>query len=211
MAFKKTILNQKGFSIVEMLVTIAIISLILGVVIFNQGDFTDQFNLSTTASDLELQIRQAQVFGVSVREFTPASNEFNSAYGVSLSDLTPNSKSYYISFADRGTKNGIYDGDSTCPIGGSSECLSKIVLTRGIQINQICALMGNSQSQCAPSIGRADITFNRPDPSAHIATFNSAGNQNNLDGLIGVRIDLISTGGKIKSVFVYTSGQIATQ
>ncbi len=209
MVFKKILNSKRGFSVTELLISIAIISLILAVVVLNQGDFTDQFSLTTNANDLELLIRQAQVFGVSVREFTPASNEFTSAYGVSLSTVTTGFQSIYVSFADRGTKNGIYDGDIACTTGGSSECIKKFTFTRGIKINQICALKANSQADCAPIVGRTDITFNRPDPAASITTFNSQGNQNNIGGVIGVRIELVSPKGKLKSVYVYTTGQIS--
>jgi len=209
MAFRNILKKEKGFSIIEMLISIAIISLIMAVVVLNQGDFTDQFSLTTTANDLEMQIRQAQVFGVSVREFSPASGEFTSAYGVSVNTVNSDYQSVYIAFADRGVKNGTYDGDISCAVGGLSECVKKVTLTRGIKINQVCALKSNSQADCAPIVGRADITFNRPDPAANFVLFNSAGNQNNIANVIGVRIELISPKGKLKSVTVYTTGQIS--
>ncbi|MFZ3019970.1 MAG: prepilin-type N-terminal cleavage/methylation domain-containing protein [Minisyncoccia bacterium] len=208
MVFKK-FKKESGFSIIEMLISIAIISLIMAVVVLNQGDFTDQFSLTTSANDLELQIRQAQVFGVSVREFSPSSNEFDSGYGVSLSTISTDYEKVYIAFADRGTKNGAYDGDINCTVGGSSECIKKVTFSRGVKINQVCALKLNNQEDCAPIVGRADITFNRPDPAALIETFDSQGNQNAISGVIGVRIELMSPKGKLKSIYVYTNGQIS--
>ncbi len=199
-----------GFSLLEMLISIAIISLILAVVVLNQGDFTDQFSLSTNASDLELQIRQAQVYGVSVKEFAPSSNDFTSHYGVSTSAMQ-GSASYFIFFGDRGAQNGIYDGDASCVVGGASECIAKFSFTRGVKVNQVCALKLNSQAECAPEVGRADITFNRPEPAANFSLFNSQGNQNNIGQVIGVRIELISLKGRTKSVYVYSTGQISVQ
>ncbi len=203
--FRKT----SGFSLMEMLVSIAIVALIMAVVVLNQGDFTDSFNLSTNINDLELQIRQEQVFGISVKEFE---NEFSSAYGVSLSTFSEEEKLFYIVFADRtisGSKNGIYDSGSSCVVGGSSECIKSNPLTRGVKINKICALNEVNPTTCSEIVGRADITFNRPYPNAKISFFDSSGLLITVSNAVGVQIELISPQGKLKSVKVYTSGQLS--
>lgn len=201
--------NNRGFSLMEMMVSIAIVALIMAVVVLNQGDFTDSFNLSTNTNDLELQIRQEQVFGISVKEFE---NEFSSAYGVSLSTLSEEEKFAYIVFADRasgGVKNGTYDSGFSCVTGGSSECIKSNPLTRGVKINKICTLSETDPTVCDEIVGRADITFNRPDPNAKITFFDSSGLVITVSDAIGVQIELISPQGKLKSVKVYTSGQLS--
>ncbi len=193
----------------EMMVSIAIVALIMAVVVLNQGDFTDSFNLSTNTNDLELQIRQEQVFGISVKEFE---NEFSSAYGVSLSALAEEEKFAYIVFADRtfgGVKNGTYDSGFSCVIDSSSECIKSIPLTRGVKINKICTLSSIDPTVCDEIVGRADITFNRPYPNAKISFFDSSGLLITVTEAIGVKIELISPQGKLKSVKVYTSGQLS--
>ncbi len=211
MFFNKLIKEDRGFSLMEMMVSIAIVSLILAVVVFNQGDFIDNFSLSTNANDLELQIRQAQVYGVSVKEFTPSSNEFTSSYGVSLNVVSAEAKLSYIFFGDRGTKNGDYDSGLTCPTDSSSECLKEIFLTRGVEINRICVIKENGQADCAPSLGRVDITFNRPDPGAVLSLFNSQGNPVGISNIIGVNVELVSPKGSNKEINIYTTGQISIQ
>src|SRR3989344_112201 len=200
--------NIRGFSIVEMLVSIAVVALILAVVVINQGDFTDTFSLGTNASDFELQVRQAQIYGVAVKEFTPSSNEFTSPYGVSVNIAPGGGNSFYITFADR-NKNDDYDGGSSCVVGGESECINRFNFTRNVVINQVCALKPNSQADCAPLVGRADITFIRPDPTAHLSLFNSVGNPTSITNVIGVKVEFLSPKGKTKSVYIYTTGQIS--
>ena len=121
-------LFSAGFTLIELMVSVAVIALVTAVIVYNQGDFSDKISLVNTASDIELQIREAQVYGVSVREFQPSSNEFNFAYGVSINlnafagTLGPTS---YVSFIDRVTKDARYATPAqweTWTVGGASEC-----------------------------------------------------------------------------------------
>ncbi len=207
----KYLSKNKGFSIIEMIVSIGIVSMILAVIVFNQGDFNDRLSLSTNANDLELYFRQAQIYGISVKEFSPASGEFTSPYGISVNKVTGNDGTFFTLFADRGVPNGIYDGDSTCSQDIGSECIKSVVFSRGITIEEICAEKPNGEAECAPNVGRADITFVRPNPAANVILFNQPGNLVNIGNVIAVRIRLLSPKGNRASVYVYTTGQISIQ
>ncbi len=208
MAFKKINLSR-GFSLIEMMISIAIIAIIFAVILFNQGDFIDRFSLATNAGDLELQIRQSQVYGVAVKEFSPSGSEFSAAYGISVSRVSTGDETFYISFADRGAQNGWYDGGPTCVVGGSSECIMRVNLTRGVVISRICALKTNGSQECAPIVGRVDISFIRPDPAARIQFFNPAGQPIGISDREGVLIEFLSPLGNKREIRVYTTGQIS--
>ncbi len=208
---KRASASSRGFTLVEMIITLGIAGMIFAVVLFNQGDFIDRFALSSAATDFELMVRQAQVFGVSVREFSPSSSEFQIAYGVSviLSSLVSGGDSFAISFADRGARNGFYDGTATCVVDSSSECLQRFNFERGIRISNICFIPHSGPEQCG-GVARTDITFNRPDPAARIVLIDGASEIIPMP-IKGVRIEFESPRGNKRSVVVFITGQISLQ
>lgn len=208
----KSVADKKGFTLVELLVSVAIIGVITSVVVFNQQDFTDQVALSNTMSEISLQIREAQTYGVSVREFNTGTQEFNLGYGVSFNiNNTPGlSNSSYIYFADRPStsNNGTFDTPGSCLPGPSSECLSRVYLTRGNTITQLCALL--SDNTC-PTVARLDISFFRPYPNARIIFFNNAGTIVPFPTAQAGKIEITTPSGKVQNIVVYTTGQIAIE
>src|SRR6266481_8758790 len=83
--------SRRGFTLVELLVTIGITLVILGTLVFNQSHYSDSAALKNLADTIGLTVRQAQVYGVSVKEFNTGSNNFSSAYGVDFNSATPTS------------------------------------------------------------------------------------------------------------------------
>ncbi len=198
-----------GFTLIELLVSVSIIGLITTVVVFNQGDLSDQISLSNVVNDLDLQIREAQTYGISVRERTPSSNDFNISYGVDFNILGINSPTNvaYYSFADSGSKNGYFDTFGTCTTGG--ECVIRNNISRGNTISQLCVVTSTGTETCG--LGRLAISFTRPNPVARIVFFNSSGSPVTYSNHRGARVQMTSPKGKVKSIIVYTTGQVSVQ
>lgn len=212
---KKKSVSLQGFTLVELLVSLGIIAMITSVVVYNQNAFTDDVALMNTASEIALQIREAQTYGVSVREFSPGTQEFDVAYGVSFTITSGGaSNNSYIYFADRNLPSGPQDGYYTsavagaCQPGSTSECLGRLYISRGNTIFNLCAIL--SGGNCT-TLDRADITFLRPYPNARFALFNNGGLPYSPASLQGVRITLRSPGGKTTNINVYTTGQVSIQ
>lgn len=193
----------------EVLVSMGIIVAMLSVVLPSQTTYTGRAALNNAADNIYLSIREAQVYGVGVKEFTPGSVEFAVSYGVSFNTTSSGSRDAYISFADRGVLNQKYDSGWSCPIGGSSECISKTTLNGVITIGDICYIRNNGTESCV--VNGVDITFKRPDTKAVIQFFNSAGNPMPVPNLKGAKIELIAPDGQIRTILVYTTGQISVQ
>ncbi|MDP3763111.1 MAG: type II secretion system protein [bacterium] len=203
-------LNQ-GFTIIELLVSIGIVAVILTVVISNQSVYTDNIALTNLADDIGLTISQTQAYGIGVKELSPGSSNFNASFGVTLSLLGSGSNSAYLSFADR-NGNEVYDGDWSCPIGGVSECLRKIMISRGNYIDELCRIRNNPNNPYQCNIGRIDISFTRPSLEARIKFFNQGGNPIDDDpDFIGARVSVRSPGGAGRSILIYYTGQISVQ
>lgn len=201
--------RKRGFTLIELLVSLTIMLVILTVVILNQSTYTERAALINLADEIGSTVSQAQVYGIAVRELSAGSENFSSSYGLAFSLLGSGSNSAYLFFADR---NGdtFYNGDWTCPLGGSSECLEKTDMQRGNYIESICAVRSSGGDECSTA-KRVDITFLRPHTEAQIVFFNSEGQRWSPPNTLGVKINLKSPSGLAKYVAVYESGQISVQ
>ena len=195
-----------GFTLIELLVSISIVSVILTVVVLNQSTYTDGAALTNLADEISSTISQAQAYGIGVKEVSAGSSEFNASYGLAFSLLGSGSNTAYIYFADL-NGNKIYTGNWSCD---TAECLSKVNITRGNVIADICVIKTSGSDQCN-SAERADVSFARPNTEAQIKLFNNGGQPLNESNLKGIRIELKSPRGLTRSVTVYTTGQISTQ
>ncbi|OHA89248.1 MAG: hypothetical protein A3C70_00165 [Candidatus Zambryskibacteria bacterium RIFCSPHIGHO2_02_FULL_43_14] len=185
-------------------------SVILTIIVFNQSTYTDSTALTNLADEISSTISQTQVYGIAVKEFS--TDNFNASYGLSFSILSGSnegSNSAYLYFADRdGDKK--YDGDWSCSTGGASECLSRIDITRGNVIEDLCIVRNNGADQCNVA-KRVDISFARPSIEAQIKVFNSGGNEISASNDKGIKIKLVSSHGATRSVTVYKTGQVSVQ
>jgi prepilin-type N-terminal cleavage/methylation domain-containing protein len=158
MIFRKKV--SSGFTLIELLVTISIFVILTGVVIFNQGKFNSTVLLTNLAYDTALTIRQAQTYGINVKEF--GDSDFI-PYGVHF-DKNEAPKSFIL-FADVGYKT---DTSSAHPYAGTDlsacqtnfGCVNRYTIQRG---NYISDLVVNGNS-----VGSLDIVFKRPNPDAII-------------------------------------------
>ncbi|MBI1974667.1 MAG: prepilin-type N-terminal cleavage/methylation domain-containing protein [Candidatus Zambryskibacteria bacterium] len=182
--------KNTGFSLVELIVSIGIASIILTAIISNQSSYSDSIALSNLADDISLSLSQAQTYGAAVREAGSGSANFSAAYGLSF---TLSSNKAYVYFTD-------LDGDK---IYDAEENLSQINISRDNYIADICAVKSSSPEDCG--IERVDITFIRPKTEPQLVFSNP------IENVIGAKITLKSPAGRVKSVIVYTSGQITVQ
>lgn len=135
----------KGFSLAEMLISVAIIGLITAVIMARYDEFDDSVTLQNIAYEVALAAREAQVLGVSVRG---VADSFGSAFGIHF-ELS----NTYVIFQDL-DDDGVYD---------DGEEVTVSTLQGGMVINDLCA-----DADC--TITELDITFERPNPDANIIT-----------------------------------------
>ena len=97
--------HYQGFTLIELLVTISIFIIVTSVAVFNNNQFNSSILLTDLGYQIALSVRQAQVYGITVK--APASCvvgssscSFTSGYGI---DFNINSKTSYILFEDKET------------------------------------------------------------------------------------------------------------
>jgi len=208
----------------ELLVSIAIMAIITAVVASNESQFGSGATLKNISNNLSLSLRQAQIYGISVKEFSPGSyqaysiNSFNAGYGVSFNlNASPGGdNTAYIFFADRkpaapptANPDGLYGSGVSCPIFGSgnppSECIDKTALTQGHTISALCTVRSGVED-CENT--RLDVSFIRPAVEAKII-FNA-----DIPGSASLNlacVEISAPDGKRNAVVVYTTGQISVR
>lgn len=194
--------KRRGFTVIELLVSIAIMVIISTIVASSQSRYTSGASLKNVANDIGLSLRQAQIYGISVKELGAGTEVFTSGYGLAFNiESAPSGDDKgFIFFADENS-DGVYDEGWECPI--NSECLDKTVLTAGNVISDLCIIVGENED-CG-NITDLNISFVRPAIEAKI--YYNGG----MTGVTGARIELTSLNGEENTITVYTTGQISVK
>ncbi len=203
--------KKSGFTLIELMAVLVIFVALTGVVMNSQKSFDGTILLNNLAYDIALSVRQAQTYGVNVREFstTTTSSAF-SGYGIRFDPNNDNK--HYILFADVYNNNyfNISNSDPACP-KNDLQCVERYALTRGSFISSVC--VGLSVSDCYPPTGAdtdksVSIVFRRPNPNATIMVGSSGATCTNNKPCQFAKIVISSSGGQTKSIIVTALGQI---
>jgi prepilin-type N-terminal cleavage/methylation domain-containing protein len=208
--------SKKGFTLVELLITISIFVILTGVVLFNQKSFDSTILIKNLAYDIALTIRQAQTYGVNVKE-SQSAGKFSS-YGVYF-DLDPvtGGNQKFVFFADNG--GDVFDGKQDSVLdkkfNGSMNCLSndvecvqKYSIKKNFYISNVCA--GSDIDNCTSGnndqLDQLTLYFQRPNPDAFIYLDNDTSVTSNKNY---AEVTISSTDGAASSTIVVTNvGQI---
>lgn len=184
--------SKRGFTLVEMLITISIFVVITSIVLTSHSKFSGNILVGNLAYDIALSVRQAQVYGLSVREFSAGSGEFDIGYGVHFDKDTP---TFYILFADR-NDDSLYNG--------VSEIVEVFNIKNGYGVSRFCAVVSSGTEECTPSTIRfLDIVFKRPDPEANISSNTGIKRYNKAE------ITVSSPQGQERVISIWGTGQIS--
>lgn len=184
-------MNQKGFTIIELLVVIGIVAILAVIVISNFSQIKFQLALSRVSYKFNQDIRRAQSMASSAVVYQDASQNEQpvDGYGVYV-DLTNIGNKRYIIYADKSPGNEQYDVSDYI-----IETVDFSVNEPGIIIKQLDNIVGNNTS----------INFNISDLHTQIHQLNSG--QNNVNVVFAVE----SNQTKTKIVSANTFGLIEVE
>lgn len=230
--------TQRGFTLIEMMVVLAIFLLISGITFANYPAFNSRVSISTLANGIAVSIREAQVYGVSVKNATTSALGLYPSYGVYFNTAAGNSQAsstQYVLFYDQ-QESGMFNTYGK-PIGdGRYNTTTEKVQTMGLSNgNQIVRIYGKQASDATPAqacndnkagytcaIG-AHISFKRPNPDAKICMVTGAATWPLGTGTCGTteantarvgELHIIirsKDGNYTKDIVVYSSGQVTIQ
>jgi len=182
--------TKRGFTLVELLVTLAIMLIIVASSLVQFNTFDSEILLKTLAYDVALSVRQAQSYSLNV---LGSAGSFDSPYGVTF---TPDTTSYALF---------LYGGTATRPrFDADASILDTYQLGRRFTITDVCAVIGGVED-C--SIARLDVSFKRPE---FIGLFYAEGYSEVQNGQIesGTIYIQSSTGGPTGKIEVGYTGYI---
>jgi prepilin-type N-terminal cleavage/methylation domain-containing protein len=209
--------TRQGFTIVELLVAIVIMTLMTSILLSKYPEATMRTALSTATNDLVLLLRESQIRGSAI----DAINGSLGGYGVFLSRA---SSSQVIVFGDRidptipkpagvGVGNGIYD---TTPV---DEIKSVKRLNQGFSYAKLCVTATSGtplisapygyvcNDNVYPNIENLTISFTRPSSFAHIYV-NNATSTDYSSACIQLYSPKSPAEGHIRSLTVYHFGMV---
>jgi len=193
----------KGFSLVELIITISIISILASIILVNSNTLSDRISINTEAYEIALIIRQSQVFALGVREYTGASSDgFDVGYGVYFSMDTTDS---FIFFVDK-DKDGEYDP-------GDGELIETYSLKKDNVISSICATLPNGSEICTENVNgpfTLSVSFLRPSPTTSVKLFNPGGIQVASQSA-PARVIIQSPKGAEQNILINYTGQISIE
>ncbi len=190
-----------GFSMIELLVVIGIFTLISMVTLGNYSSFNQKIAVSNLAHQIALEIRQAQVYGLSAKQSDISSGVFP-GYGVYFSATTPTS---FILYADvDGDKKYNHAGED-CSSPANIECLENVLISNGDNIRDICGTTG-ATTQC--NLDFANTVFTRPDPEADIT--GTLGSTDTVYDNLKISVESPKKDFS-KTVVVWSTGQVSIQ
>jgi prepilin-type N-terminal cleavage/methylation domain-containing protein len=194
--------STRGFTLIELLLVMGILALMMGVVVSNHSRFGGKVLLRTLAYDTALTIRQAQTFGISVRQSSAtAGTEFTAGYGINIDTTTvTGTTNQFRMFSDISGNDGVFTS-------GSDTTTQTYNISRGYVISDLCVTtIAAPNTYVCNTATRMDIVFRRPEPDAEIR----------INGTVGTlypkaKIEMRSPRGDIQNIIIEVSGQISVQ
>lgn len=203
---------------VELIVVLAIFSIMTSIVLFNYGTFQEKVDIKVLANNIASKIVEAQKSATSgqmpqkeIPIYVFPEEPWRPAYGVYFNLDSGSSdgdgKSFtYFTDLDKGN-NFTPDGSegSFCSATGTGECIDYINIEKNNKVSDITIFYTDGSSGPINNTSNFSITFTRPKSEA---VFSLDGSPSNLDPVDYVQITLLSNSGIHAYINVYSSGRV---
>ncbi len=202
--------RRKGFTLVELLVSIGVMAIVLGVTMSGGPQAIARLSLADDASKTELLLRETQLQGSSI-------NSVNNMFGGAGLFFDRATSTTVLKFKDRAIADVyrfISIGDGLYKSFPVDEKESIIILTNRNHIGKLCVATTspsgfycNAENASVGTINTLTVSFNRPKQEAHIYINNSTTTDFSA---ACIQFDAPNAPGQgyIRSLFVYKSGMI---
>jgi prepilin-type N-terminal cleavage/methylation domain-containing protein len=218
--------TKAGFTIIEMLIVVAIFAVVATVLLFNYRDFSNNVSVRNLAEETGLAVRKSQSYATSIHSIAGTNGALSDtypAYGVSFSVNTTGAQTYdptvtsFALFADispsnNTVTNNLYDNNGSCgsPSNGQ-ECLESFGLKDLDTIVSLCTDVPSSNSCFTPQTGgTVNVVFHRPNPDAVICVV-APGNGGACSAQMAsyLKVTVASVKGLQHVITIWNTGQIS--
>jgi prepilin-type N-terminal cleavage/methylation domain-containing protein len=204
---------NRGFTVIELVVSIGIFAVITAFVVAKFGNFNQSALLTDTAYDIALAIHTAQNYGLSVRNVYGSSNNFGYPYGIDFRTSTgvgncgskPADSTHLVLYAD---SNPLAGADGIC--GSTDTSITSYAITRGAAVAPTASsglCVGNG-SACTSNATQLDISYTRPNPEAKICASVSGSTACSYNY---AEVSILGTDGSTRTVSIRQNGQVSVK
>lgn len=223
-SFKK----KRGFSIIELVVSIFIITLIGAGMLLSNSKYGENVLLTNLAYDVAITIREAQSYGLSTKEWKTSvdlENRFKGGYGIRFASIDSGSIAgnkafllFYDSYDPVNLNNWHCgeDGENPTTLSGcrtSAEFLKEYKIGGRSRIKSFCVKDNSNNQQCFNFVNGSggltymDLVFRRP--SYYVCIYTNT--NSNCTTLKEAEVTLMTSEGFTRKIFVNSIGQISVQ
>ncbi len=200
---------RRGFTLVELIVGVAIMTIILGITFSGGPQAITRAALSDNAYQVELMIREAQLQGSAINSlgglYGGAGVFFDRATSTEVlkfKDLVDDTSTNSIKIG-----NGLYDAS---PVDEKEQ--PSFMFTRRNRIGHLCVATSTSPIMCnddyTPHITTLTISFIRPKQTAYIYINGTKTGETYTFACVGMYPQGASSTQFVKSILIYGSGMI---
>ena len=180
-----------GFTTIEIVVVMAIMTAVSGMVMFNFGGLNEGASLNRSARDLALNIRKAQNFSLTVRQLLVGSPVPTSTLPPAVGLELTVGQAYYLLYADLGTPIGDYKYN-----GLAEKIDPNLDLDKNTRIVSLTTPTN--------SYAKANIIFTAPEASVVLTDLTGS----SIGNFLTITLQTPNTG-QTRTVTIRTSGQIS--
>lgn len=211
MNIKKYKINlQKGFTLAEMMIVMAIIAVVGGIILFNYDSFRSNTTVNTVAQEMALTVRKAQSYALGLQTNGILATLPVKGYGIRLESARPDQITFFTELAP--SDNQFTSSSPSCgtPVVGD-ECLEYYKIETGDIIDKI--LVDSNDIKLTDPNSSVDIIFKKPTGDTVFCVHMFSGTcSSSVTTAVGVvEVYLVSQGGITKIVRIYSNGQISVE
>ena len=195
--YKSKKCTPQGFTLIEVMISIAIIVLVSTLIMLRYGAFSSSVLLKNQAFEVALDIRETQSYATSVRG---SGNEFRQEYGLRFSSVSSINSQYtfFLDSQDSGGSDRLYNS--------GEELGEPRRLDRRFIVSRICSpdCVNPASNEIYSYL---DLTYKRPDFDALLRGYRSGAGWSTLTN-VEIEIASVADPSKARRVYVSSTGQI---
>lgn len=202
-------LYQKGFTLVELTITVGIVAFIAAITLANFPAFRSSAALNRAGGEISVALRRAQQFALGVQRFGVDITDINDVPLCTGGLFEAQFPAYGVNFREGESGYTLY-ADPDCDRQSDTfneDAIEATAFQGGVKVTDLCIFVDETQN-CA-GIDQIDIWYVRPSPKLDITAY------------IGGNIDTSSQSARIvfaaadglreKSIIIRSTGQVTLQ